>query len=97
MLVAAIVHAKTVTEDIGGDRMKPFALLNLAITFMQLNSGQTAEGKKIIKEAMDVVQSLGNALKDKKITMVEKKALVKDLREFSKTTINAIDKLVIPE
>ena len=77
--------------------MNPFALLNLAITFMQLNSGQTAEGKKIIKEAMDVVQSLGNALKDKKITMVEKKALVKELREFSKTTINALDKLIIPE
>ena len=72
-------------------------LLNLAITFMQLNSGQTAEGKKIIKEAMDVVQSLGNALKDKKITMAEKKALVKELREFSKTTINALDKLIIPE
>ena len=72
-------------------------MLSLAITFMQLNSGQTAEGKKIIKEAMDVVQSLGNALKDKKITMAEKKALVKELREFSKTTINAIDKLVIPE
>ena len=57
--------------------MNPFALLNLAITFMQLNSGQTAEGKKIIKEAMDVVQSFGNGLKDKNFTMVEKKALVK--------------------
>ena len=77
--------------------MNPFILLNLAITFMQLNMGQTAEGKKIIKEAMDVVQSLGNALKDKKITMAEKKALVKELREFSKTTINALDKLIIPE
>ena len=42
--------------------MNPFALLNLAITFMQLNSGQTAAGKLIIKEAMDVVQSLGNAM-----------------------------------
>ena len=77
--------------------MNPFILLNLAITFMQLNMGQTPEGKKIIKEAMDVVQSLGNALKDKKITMVEKRALVKELREFSKTTINALDKLIIPE
>jgi len=77
--------------------MNPFALLNLAITFMQLNSGQTAASKLIIKEAMDVVQSLGNALKDKKITMVEKKALVKELREFSKTTIKALDDLIIPE
>jgi len=76
--------------------MNPMNLITLAITFMQLNMGQTADGKKIIKEAMDVVQSLGNALKDKKITMVEKKALVKELREFTKVTINAIDKLVIP-
>ena len=77
--------------------MNPMSLITFAITFMQLNSGQTAEGKKIIKEAMDVVKSLGNALKDNKITMAEKKALVKELREFSKTTIDAVDKLVIPE
>ena len=93
-----IVHAKIIPQKlIGGDRMKPFALLSLAITFMQLNMGQSEEGKKIIKEAMDVVETLGKALKDKKITMTEKKALVKELREFSKTTINALDKLVIPE
>ena len=77
--------------------MNPMSLITLAITFMQLNMGQTAEGKKIIKEAMDVVQHLGSALKDKKITMVEKKALVKELREFSKTTIKALDDLIIPE
>ena len=35
--------------------------------------------------------------KDKKITMVEKKALVKELREFSKTTIKALDDIIIPE
>ena len=73
------------------------AMLGLAITFMKLNAGQSAEGKKIVKEGMDVIQTLGNALKDKKITMVEKKALVKELREFSKATIDAVDKLVIPE
>ena len=77
--------------------MNPMAMLSLAITFMQLNAGQTAEGKKILKEGMDVIQTLGKALKDKKITMAEKKALVKELREFSKTTIDAVDKLVIPE
>ena len=77
--------------------MNPLAMINLAITFMSLNKGQSAEGKKIIKEGMDVIQTLGKALKDKKITMAEKKALVKELREFSKTTIDAVDKLVIPE
>ena len=77
--------------------MNPLAMINLAITFMSLNKGQSAEGKKIVKEGMDVIQPLGKALKDKKITMAEKKALVKELREFSKTTIDAVDKLVIPE
>ena len=77
--------------------MNPMSMLSLAITFMQLNAGQTAEGKKILKEGMDVIQTLGKALKDKKVTMAEKKALVKELREFSKATIDAVDKLVIPE
>ena len=77
--------------------MNPFILLNLAITFMQLNMGQSAAGKQIIKEAMDVVQSLGKAMKDKKITMTEKKELVKELREFSRTTIKALDDIIVPE
>ena len=77
--------------------MNVMSIITLAITFVQLNSGQTAEGKKILKEGTDVIKSLGNALKDKKVTMEEKKALVKELREFSKATINAVDKLVIPE
>ena len=77
--------------------MNPMSLITLAITFMQLNMGQTAEGKKIIKEAMDVVQHLGSALKDNKITMAEKKAIVKELREFTKVAIKVIDDIVIPE
>ena len=77
--------------------MNPMNLMMLAITFMQLNAGQSAEAKKIIKEALDVVQSLGHAMKDNKITMDEKKALVKELREFTKTAISALDKLIIPE
>ena len=77
--------------------MNPMSMLSLAITFMQLNAGQTAEGKKILKEGMDVIQTLGKSLKYKKVTMAEKKALVKELREFSKATIDAVDKLIIPE
>tara|TARA_R110002020_G_scaffold211470_2_gene417702 strand:- start:211 stop:444 length:234 start_codon:yes stop_codon:yes gene_type:complete len=77
--------------------MNPMSLITLAITFMQLNMGQTAEGKKILKEAMDVVQHLGSALKDNKITMAEKKAIVKELREFTKVAIKVIDDIVIPE
>lgn len=77
--------------------MNPIAILNLAITFMTLNAGQSKEAKKIIKEALDVVQSLGKAMKDKKITMAEKKLLVKELKEFSDTTIKALDSIIIPE
>ena len=77
--------------------MNPMNLMMLAITFMQLNAGQSAEAKKIIKEALDVVQSLGKAMKDKKITMAEKKALVKELKEFSATTIKALDNIIVPE
>ena len=51
--------------------MNPFMLMQLAITMMQLNMGQTAQGKAMIKEALDVVQVLGNAIKDKKITGLE--------------------------
>lgn len=67
------------------------------MTFYSLNKGQSDHGKQIVKEAMDVVKSLGKALKDKKITMTEKKALVKELREFSRTTIKALDELIVPE
>ena len=77
--------------------MNPFMLMQLAITMMQLNMGQTAEGKAMIKEALDVVEVLGNAMKDKKITMLEKKAIVKELRQFTKLAINTIDNLMIPE
>ena len=77
--------------------MNPLAIIGLAITFVQLNSGQSAAAKNILKEAMDVVQSLGKAMKDKKITMAEKQALVKELKEFSTATIKALDSLIIPE
>jgi len=77
--------------------MNPIKILMLAVAFIQLNAGQSVAAKKIIKEAMDVVQSLGNALKDRKITMAEKKALVKELKEFTDATITALDSLIIPE
>ena len=77
--------------------MNPFALLNIAVMYMQLNMGQTAEGKKIIKEALDVIKTLGQAMKDQKITMAEKKAVVKELKEFSKTAIDFLDGMKIPE
>jgi ribosome recycling factor len=77
--------------------MNPVNILMLAITFIQLNAGQSVAAKQVIKEAMDVVQSIGKAMKDKKITMDEKKAVVKELREFTDATIKAFDSIIIPE
>ena len=72
-------------------------MISLIITFVQLNSGQTSQGKKVLKEGMDVIKALGAALKDKKITMAEKKVIVKELKEFSASAIKLIDNIVIPE
>jgi len=72
-------------------------IISLIITFVQLNSGQSVQGKKVLKEGMDVIKALGAALKDKKITMAEKKVIVKELKEFSASAIKLIDNIVIPE
>ena len=37
-------------------------IISLIITFVQLNSGQSAQGKKVLKEGMDVIKALGAAL-----------------------------------
>ena len=68
-------------------------ILQMAMMFYSLNKGQTAEAKKILKEGMDVINSVGVALKDNKITNDEKKAIVKELREFSKTSIDVIENI----
>ena len=72
-------------------------IISLIITFVQLNSGQSAQGKKVISEGMDVIKALGAALKDKKITTAEKQAIVSELQEFSDSAIKLIDNIVIPE
>ena len=72
-------------------------IISLIITFVQLNSGQSAQGKKVLKEGMDVIKALGAALKDKKITQAVKQAIVSELQEFSDSAIKLIDNIVIPE
>ena len=72
-------------------------IISLIITFVQLNSGQSAQGKKVLSEGMDVIKALGAALKDKKITAAEKQAIVSELQEFSDSAIKLIDNIVIPE
>ena len=77
--------------------MNPMQIVSLGLTFYNLNKGLANDGKVIVGEGMDVLQTISAALKDNKVTNAEKKAIVKEIREFSKAAIGAIDKLVIPE
>ncbi len=67
------------------------------MTFYNLNKGLAEDGKAVIDEGMDVLQVISLSLKDNKITNAEKKLIVKEIREFSKAAIKAVDNIVIPE
>lgn len=77
--------------------MNPIKLLMLAVAFMQLNRGQATAGKQIIKDALDVVRVLGAAIKDRRITAAEKRAVIKELQEFNKAAIALLEAIEIPE
>lgn len=77
--------------------MNPIAIMNMAMLYFKLNAGQSAQAKAILKEGVDVIETLSKAMKDNKITNAEKKALVKELREFSKVAIDTLDAMTIPE
>ena len=67
------------------------------MTFYNLNKGLADDGKAVVEEGMDVLQVISLSLKDNKITNAEKKLIVKEIREFSKAAIKAVDNIVIPE
>ena len=77
--------------------MNPMKIISLGLTFYNFNKGLAGEGKKIMDEGIDVIQSISEALKDNKVTNAEKKVIVKEIREFSKASIKAIDSIVIPD
>ena len=77
--------------------MNPMKIISLGLTFYSLNKGLAGDGKLIVDEGMDVLKASSAALKDRKVTNEEKKAIVKEIREFSKAATGAIDRLVIPE
>ena len=51
----------------------------------------------MFQEGIDVITTVAEAMKDNKITMAEKKALTKELREFSKAAIKLLDDIQIPK
>mgnify|MGYP003141816881 CR=1 FL=1 len=77
--------------------MNIFKIMSLGMTFYNLNKGIANDGKAIMDEGVDVLQVISAALKDNKVTNAEKKAIVKEIREFSKAAIDAVDNLTIPE
>ena len=77
--------------------MNPIGLMNMAMLYFQMNMGSSAQAKIVLKEGMDVLSVLTKAMSDKKITNAEKKALSKELREFSKSAIKMLDDITLPE
>ncbi len=77
--------------------MNSSSLINLVLLYFKLNSGIGNDAKVIMKEGMDVINSLTKALKDNKITMAEKDDLVAELDDFSGAVIKLIDNITIPE
>ena len=77
--------------------MNTMKIISFALTFYKLNKGLAGEGKVIIDEGMDIIKSIGDAVKDNKITEAEKKIIVKEIKDFSKASIKAIENITIPD
>ena len=77
--------------------MNIFKILSLGMAFYSLNKGLANDGKVIMDEGVDVLQTISEALKDIVVTNAEKKAIIKEIREFSKAAMDAIDNITIPE
>ena len=78
-----------------GDHMTNF--ISLAIAMFNLNKNVPQQGKQVIKEGLDVIKAISNAMKDKKITQKEKTVIVAEIQQFSKVAIKMVDSIVIPE
>ena len=77
--------------------MNPMKIISLGLTFYNLNKGLADDGKKIVDEGMDIIQEISIALKDGKVTNSEKAKIVKEIKEFSKVSIKAIEKIPLLE
>ena len=92
--VPAVETAGVVSKE---DNMNPMKIISLGMTFYNLNKGLADDGKIIVDEGMDIIQAISVALKDGKVTNTEKHAITKEIKEFSKASIKAIENITIPE
>ena len=77
--------------------MNSTGLINIIMHYFKMNVSVHGNAKAVLSEGMDIINIMTEALKDNKITMEEKKALTKELREFSKAAIKLIDDIQIPK
>ncbi len=77
--------------------MNIMKIITMGMTFYNLNKGLAGDGKKIMDEGTDVLQTISAALKDGKITNAEKEVIVSEIEQFAGATIDAIEKITIPE
>lgn len=77
--------------------MNIMKIITMGMTFYNLNKGLAGDGKRIMEEGTDVLQTISQALKDGKITNAEKETIVAEIEQFSGVTIEAIEKITIPE
>ena len=89
--------AETVGVGSKEEIMNPMKIISLGLTFYNLNKGLADDGKKIVDEGMDIIQEISIALKDGKVTNSEKAKIVKEIKEFSKVSIKAIEKITLLE
>ena len=97
------MNAHAVVTVVAGTKIKkekfmnPMKIISLGLTFYNLNKGLADDGKKIVDEGMDIIQEISIALKDGKVTNSEKAKIVKEIKEFSKVSIKAIEKITLLE
>ena len=77
--------------------MNIMKIITMGMTFYNLNKGLAGDGKRIMEEGTDDLQTISQALKDGKITNAEKETIVAEIEQFSGVTIEAIEKITIPE
>tara|TARA_E500000305_G_scaffold60911_1_gene48717 strand:- start:64 stop:363 length:300 start_codon:yes stop_codon:yes gene_type:complete len=93
----AVVTVVAGTKNKKEKFMNPMKIISLGLTFYNLNKGLADDGKKIVDEGMDIIQEISIALKDGKVTNSEKAKIVKEIKEFSKVSIKAIEKITLLE
>jgi len=92
-----MMRINLVNVNRGGLSMNIMKIITMGMTFYNLNKGLAGDGKRIMEEGTDVLQTISQALKDGKITNAEKETIVAEIEQFSGVTIEAIEKITIPE